>query len=54
MNRDEAWELLCEYIKSDSLRKHRLASKRRYAICTAARPREETGAAFGLTDRPFG
>jgi putative nucleotidyltransferase with HDIG domain len=25
MNRDEAWELLCEYTKSDSLRKHGLA-----------------------------
>ena len=25
MNRDEAWELLCEYTSSDSLRKHALA-----------------------------
>jgi len=25
MNRDEAWELLCEHTKSDSLRKHGLA-----------------------------
>jgi putative nucleotidyltransferase with HDIG domain len=25
MNREEAWELLCEYTKSDSLRKHALA-----------------------------
>jgi len=25
MNRNEAWELLCEYTKSDSLRKHALA-----------------------------
>src|SRR5437868_14396566 len=24
-NRDEAWELLCEYTKGDSLRKHALA-----------------------------
>jgi len=34
MNREEAWELLCEYTKSDSLRKHALAveaAMRRYA-----------------------
>ena len=34
MNREQAWELLCEYTKSDSLRKHGLAveaAMRRYA-----------------------
>jgi putative nucleotidyltransferase with HDIG domain len=34
MKREEAWELLCEYTKSDSLRKHGLAveaAMRRYA-----------------------
>ena len=34
MNREQAWELLCEYTKSDSLRKHALAveaAMRRYA-----------------------
>ena len=25
MNRESAWELLCEYTKSDSLRRHALA-----------------------------
>ncbi len=32
-NRDEAWELLCEYTKGDSLRKHALAVETAMRAC---------------------
>ena len=34
-NREEAWELLCEYTKSDSLRKHALAVETAMRACAA-------------------
>lgn len=49
MNRDEAWELLCEYTASDSLRKHALAveaAMRHYARKSGAD--ESTWALAGL------
>ena len=32
-NRDEAWELLCEYTKGESLRKHALAVEAAMRAC---------------------
>lgn len=49
MTRDEAWELLCEHTKSDSLRKHGLAveaAMRHFA--RKLRENEETWAVTGL------
>ena len=36
MNRDQAWEIVCEFVKSDSLRKHMLAVE----ACVAAYARK--------------
>jgi hypothetical protein len=36
MDRDQAWEIVCEFVKSDSLRKHMLAVE----ACVAAYARE--------------
>jgi predicted hydrolase (HD superfamily) len=36
MNRDQAWEIVCEFVKSDSLRKHMLAVE----TCVAAYARK--------------
>ena len=34
-DRDEAWELLCEYTKGDSLRKHALAVEAAMRACAS-------------------
>ena len=45
-NREEAWKLLCEYTKSESLRKHALAVEA--AMRTLARHHEEDEEAWGI------
>ncbi|MFP6693513.1 MAG: HD domain-containing protein [Pirellulales bacterium] len=46
MNRDEAWQLVCEYIQSDSLRKHMLAVE--VALRAYARKEGEDEEKWGL------
>lgn len=47
MNRDEAWQLLCEYTPNDSLRKHALAVEA--AMRHYARRMDEDEEAWGIT-----
>jgi len=36
MDRDQAWEIVCEFVKSDNLRKHMLAVEARQRFSKAA------------------